>query len=50
MLDILDFVIKIGFDNESQGIEKLELFSPGIYKFQNLGNETLVIADYECVN
>ena len=47
--DFIGFVTKIGFNTKSQGTLKVELFSPGIYKFQNLGNETLVIAGYECV-
>ena len=34
------------FNLNSQGNE---LFSQGIYDFQNLGNETLFIADYENV-
>ena len=34
---------------KSQGIEKFELFSQGTYDFQNLRNETLVIADYDYV-
>ena len=34
---------------KSQGNEKLELFSQGIYIFLNVGNGTLVVAYYECV-
>ena len=38
------------FNLNSQGNEKFELFSQGYYNFQNLGNETLLIADYEDIN
>ena len=37
------------FEYQSQGTEKIKLFSQGINNFQILGNETLVTADYKCV-
>ena len=46
-LDFCSFQIKIALNFQWQGTEKLELFSQRIYSFQNLRNETLVIADYE---
>ena len=46
-LDFLCFVIKIALHLKSQGTEKIRLSSQGTYNFQILGNETLVIADYE---
>ena len=41
--------MKVVFNLNSQGNEKFDLFSQGTYDFQNLGNETLFIADYENV-
>ena len=41
------FPIKIALNFKSQGTEKFELFFQGTYNFQDLRNETLVIADYE---
>ena len=41
-------MIEIAFYFKSQGTEKLELFSFGVYNFPNLGSETLVNADYDC--
>ena len=40
---------KIALNVKSEGTENLWLFSQGMYNFQNLGDETLVIADYKCV-
>ena len=48
-LDSCSFAIKIASNFEPQGAEKFELFSQGTNNFHNFGNETLVIADYECV-
>ena len=48
-LDFCSFQIKIALNFKSQETEKFELFSQGIYNFQNLRNGTLVIADYEYV-
>ena len=39
--------MKLLFNLSSLGNEKFELFSQGTYDFQNVGNETLFIADYE---
>ena len=41
------YLIKITFNLNSQGNEKIEVFSQGIDGGQNLDSETLVIADYE---
>ena len=41
--------MKMFFNLNSQGIEKFELFSQGTYDCQNLGNETMFVADYENV-
>ena len=46
-LDFRDFVIKIALNFKSRGTEKVKLSSQGTYKFQILGNETLIIADYK---
>ena len=46
-LDFCSFQIKIALNFNFQGNEKFELSSQGTYNFQNLRNETLVIADYE---
>ena len=43
----LVYVIKFFFNLNSQGNEKLELFSQLTYDFQNYRNETLFIADYK---
>ena len=48
-LDPRVYIIQILFNLNYQGNEKFELFSQGIYDFQNLGNETLFIADHENV-
>ena len=48
-LDSRVYVIEILFNFNSQGIEKLALFSQGIYNFRNLGNETLFIVDVQNV-
>ena len=37
------------FNLNSYGNEKFELFSQETYDFQNLGNESLFVADYENV-
>ena len=42
-------MIKVALNFNSQGTEIPGLFSQWIYNFLNLGNEILVIADYECV-
>ena len=39
--------MKVFFNLNSQRNEKFELFSQGTYDFQNLGNETQFIANYE---
>ena len=39
--------MKVFFNLNSQGNEKFELLSQGAYDFQNLGNETLFVADNE---
>ena len=39
-------MVKIALNFKSRGIEKIELSSQGTYNFQILGNETLIIADY----
>ena len=46
-LDFCSFQIKVALNFKSQGTKKFELFPQGTYNFQNLRNETLVIADYE---
>ena len=43
------YVMKILFNLNSQGIEKFDLFSQRTYNFQNSGNKTLFIADYQNV-
>ena len=49
-LDSFVYVIKILSNLNAQGNEKfLKLFSQGTYGYQNFGNETLFIADYEIV-
>ena len=48
-LDFCSFQTKIALNFNSHGREKFELFSQGTYNFQNLRNDTLVIADYEYV-
>ena len=39
--------MKMFFNLNSQGNEEFELLSQGTYDFQNVGNETLFISDYE---
>ena len=46
-LNFCSFQSKVALNFKSRGTEKFELFSQGTYNFQNLRNETLVIADYE---
>ena len=46
-LDFCSFQIKIALNFKSQGTDKHELFSQGIYDSQNSKYETLAIADYE---
>ena len=46
-LDFCGSVMKIASNYKSRGTEKIELSSQGTYNFQNLGNETLIIADYK---
>ena len=43
------YVINILFNLNSQGNEKFDVLSQGTYDIQNLGNETLFIADHESV-
>ena len=43
--DFYSFLIKIALNFKFQGTEAF--LSQGTYNFQNLRNETLVIADYE---
>ena len=45
--DLWDSVIKIAFNFKSRGTEKIELSSQGIYNFQILGHETLIVTDYK---
>ena len=46
-LDFLDSVIKVTLNFKSRGTEKIELSSQRTYKFEILGNETVIIADYK---
>ena len=48
-LNFWDFVIKIALNFKSRGTKKIELSSQGTYNFQILGNETLIIADWEYI-
>ena len=41
------FRMKIYFNLNSQGNDKIEFFSQKTYKFQILGNETIIDADYK---
>ena len=49
-LDFCSFQNKIALNFKSQVAEKFELFSQGIYNFQNFRNETLVIVGYKYAN
>ena len=48
-LDSRVCVITIHLNLNSQGNEKFELFCQGAYVFENLGNETSFIANYDYV-
>ena len=48
-LEFVAFDIIILLYSKSQKTEENEIFSQGTYSFQNLGNKTLVIADYQYV-
>ena len=48
-IDSCIYVVRILFNLNSQGNEKLKLFSQGTYDFENFRNGTLFIADLEDV-